>query len=83
MKELFKIKDEKPFSVDSLIFVIGESETGYTLEMSVNTVNGENGTDWAECSDPIPANKIHQVVYNARGSWYRLKGNTGEVVIRW
>lgn len=83
MRELVKINDEKPFSVDSMIFVIGESQTGYTLEMSVNTINGGEGTDWSEVSDPIPANMIHQVVYNARGIWYRLKGNTGEVVIRW
>ena len=82
MSNLIKVNGEKPFSISSLVFVIGESSSGYTLEMSVDCIDGGEASDWAECSDAIPANKIHKYMFNAKGCWFRLRGNTGEVIVR-
>lgn len=83
MANLIKISGENPFSISSLNFTIGESSSGYTLEMSVDCVDGGPADDWAECSGAIPANAIHQVNMNTKGVWYRLAGNTDtEVNIR-
>lgn len=70
-----KITDEKAFSVPSDTFAISASETGYTLQYSVD---GETFTDWDE--EDIPAGE-NVVVRSTRGLIYKLSGNEGDVFI--
>ena len=69
-----KITGEKAFSVPAESFAISASETGYTLQYSVD---GETFTDWDEA---VPADE-NVVVRTTRGLIYRLEGNEGDVYI--
>lgn len=68
------IKDEASFKAKKDTFTIGPSETGYTLCYSA-----ENET-FTEYPTPTPAGENLIVNGATRYSYFKLKGNVGEVV---
>lgn len=83
MRDNFWTKDEAPFQVERMTLIIGESVSGYTLQCSVDYKEGNEDAHWADCSDAIPAGKQHLVSPIAAGTWFRLRGNRGDVYLRW
>ena len=89
MKDTILIEGEIPFQITKKAFCIGETASGYTLYSSIDCVNSEGKTSsganatWAAYTDTaIPANKQLDVVDAVPGRWYKLVGNTGNVVAR-
>lgn len=71
-----KIIGEQPFQVLTSSFSISPSTTGYDLEISAD------GTNFSKLFT-VSANTTKLVTNVASGSYYRLKGNVGEVKINW
>lgn len=72
-----KIVDEKVFSVPEHYFGISGSQSGYTLNYSVD------GITWTEWDEPTEAGKTLFVANAPLFGKYKLVGNTGEVEVRW
>ena len=72
-----KVTNEKIFSVPEHYFGISGSDTGYTLQYSVD------GNTWASWEEDIPANEPLFVANAPLFCQYCLAGNEGEVEIRW
>lgn len=70
-----KVRGENAFQVMSHSLIIGPSEAGYTLAYSAD---GENYTEYSEA---VPANENCIVNGVAFGTYIKLVGNTGEVVV--
>lgn len=68
--------NEAPFQVLTSSFSISPSTTGYDLEISAD------GTNFSKLFT-VSANTTKLVTNVASGSYYRLKGNNGEVKINW
>lgn len=73
----FTITDEQAFQVGAPRFSIGQSATGYTLNFSTD------GTNWTAWTDGTLANTDQVVTNAAQGLYFKLDGNTGDVVISW
>lgn len=71
-----KITGEQPFQVLSTTFTIGPSTSGYDLYFSADGVNYTQ-------LFTVGANVNRQVTQVAAGSYYKLVGNTGNVVVNW
>lgn len=75
MAQQIKINGETPFQVDAPHFCIGAAEAAYTLYYSAD---GVTFTPWyAETAEGVN----QPVVGAARGMFYKLVGNTGDVTI--
>ena len=74
------IKDETPFIVNKRAFMLGVSDTGYTLKCNPDYDLGKPIVDseWKDYSDAIPAGSPHAVDCPS-GVWWMLDGNVGEV----
>lgn len=72
-----KITGEKIFSVPEHFFSISGSESGYVL------MYGNDGNSWAEWSEEIPVGEPVFIANAPMFAKYYLKGNTGEVEVRW
>ena len=75
MARVIKITDEAAFQVEAENFAISPSPTGYTLNYSAD---GVNFTPWTEGT---LAEVTQVVACAARGMYYKLVGNVGQVVI--
>lgn len=75
MANVSNIKNEQVFQVDAPNFAISQSASGYTLNYSVD------GANFAAWDDVTPENTIQVVQCAARGMYYKLVGNTSEVVV--
>lgn len=73
---IVKISGETPFQVLSTQFSIGPSTSGYDLYFSADGVNYTQ-------LFTVGANVNRQVTQVAAGSYYKLVGNTGNVVVNW
>lgn len=73
---LTKVIDEQPFQVLTDSFSISPSTTGYELEISADGINYSP-------LFTVAANTTRLVTNVANGSYYRLKNNSGEVVVNW
>ena len=73
---IVKISGEQPFQVLSTQFTIGPSSSGYDLYFSADGVNYSK-------LFTVAANTNRQVTQVAAGSYYKLSGNTGNVVVNW
>ena len=72
----YKIKDEQPWQILTNAVTISPSQTGYQLEVAAD---GKNYSPLFSVSSGV----TRQVTNLSSGSYYRLKGNVGEVVINW
>ncbi len=72
-----KVTNEKIFSVPAHCFGISGSDTGYTLQYSVD------GKTWASWEVDTPANEPLFVANAPRFCQYCLAGNQGDVEVRW
>ena len=72
-----KVTNEKIFSVPEHYFGISGSDTGYTLNYSVD------GKTWASWEKAIPANETLFVANTPLFCLYRLSGNKDIVEVRW
>ena len=70
-----KIKNEAQFQVNAPNFAISPSASGYTLYYSAD---GVHFTAW---NDVVPADTTQVVACGAVGMYYKLVGNTSEVVV--
>ena len=70
-----KVHAETPFQVLAHSFAVSHAETSYTLEYSAD------GYDYTEWEESTPANETLFVVDIPKMTYFRLKGNTGDVVI--
>lgn len=70
-----KINGETPFQVLAHSFAVSYAESSYTLEYSAD------GYDYTEWEESTPANEVLFVVDIPKDAYFRLKGNTGDVVI--
>lgn len=75
MANIIKVKNEQVFQVEATNFAISPSASGYTLNYSAD---GVNFTPW---SDVVPPDTTQVVACGARGMYYKLAGNTAEVVV--
>ena len=75
MATKFKVMGEEVFQVEETNFAISPSPTGYTLSYSAD---GVNFTPW---TDGTLAEVTQVVACAARGMYYKLVGNVGDVVI--
>ena len=75
MANIITVKNEQVFQVEATNFAISPSASGYTLNYSAD---GVNFTPW---SDVVPANTTQAVACAACGMYYKLVGNTSEVVV--
>lgn len=71
-----KLTGEQPFQVLSTSFSIGPSTSGYDLYFSADGVNYTQ-------LFTVGAGVNRQVTQVAAGSYYKLVGNTGNVVVNW
>ena len=72
------VKKEALFAVpDAHIFAIGASESGYTLNYSVD---GENFNAWGEATE---ADEIAVVTNAPFGLVFKLAGNTSDLLVIW
>lgn len=75
MAQRITINGETPFQVEATSFCISPAAAAYYLNYSAD---GENFTAWPA---EISAGVNQPVVGAARGMYYKLVGNTGDVVI--
>lgn len=75
MANIIKVKNEQVFQVEATNFAISPSASGYTLNYSAD---GEHFTAW---NDVVPADTTQVVACGAVGMYYKLVGNTSEVVV--
>ncbi len=71
-----KVQGEQPFQVLSNSFSISPSSQDYTLQISAD------GVSYSDLFS-VSANTTRLVTNVANGSFYRLRGNTGEVSVNW
>ena len=71
-----KVVDEAGFQILTSAMSIGPSQTGYVLEVSAD---GKNFSPLFS----VGANTTKMATNLAPNSYYRLKGNVGEVVVNW
>ena len=71
------IEGEKIFSVPAESWGISASESGYTLNYSVD------GKNWSEWEKETPSNEEVFVIGSPKMMRYKLVGNTSKVEIRW
>ena len=74
--DTIKIIGEAVFQIVAAAFAISPSESGYTLNYSVDGVN------WTAYEEATEADKNELVNSPVAGMYYKLVGNTGEVTIR-
>lgn len=72
-----KVFDENVFSTPVGHFGVGGSQSGYTLNYSVD------GKDWAAWDEATPAGEPTFVANAPKFMKYKLVGNSGEVEVRW
>lgn len=72
-----KVTNENTFSVPEHYFGISGSDTGYTLNYSID------GKTWAAWEEATPAGKPLFVANAPLFGKYKLVGNQGEVEVRW
>lgn len=72
-----KVTGEQIFSVPEHFFGISASESGYTLNYSVD---GKTFTQW---ENETPAGETLFIANAPLFGKYMLEGNTGEVEVRW
>lgn len=70
-----KINGEQPFQILAHSFGVSPAEASYTLQYSAD---GFDYTDWTENT---PAEENLFVINVPKFSFFKLKGNTGEVTI--
>lgn len=75
MASVIKVKNEQVFQVDAPNFAISHSASGYTLNYSAD------GADFDAWNDVTPADTTQVVQCAARGMYYKLVGNTSEVLV--
>ena len=73
---VIKVSGESPFQILSTTFSIGPSSSGYDLYFSADGVNYSK-------LFTVAANTNRQVTQVAAGSYYKLSGNTDNVVVNW
>ena len=71
------VKQEQKFGVPTNYFTIGASESGYTLEFSVD------GEKWTAIEKSTPANDVHIVSGCPKNLYWKCVGNTGDVLVQW
>lgn len=69
------IKGEEVFRAQKSQFAIGPSEAGYTIAYSANGVDFTNDTDAV-----VPANENLVYLGAMQYGFYKLVGNTGDVI---
>lgn len=72
----YKIIDESPWQILSNAMTIGPSSTGYQLQVAAD---GRNYTTLFT----VGAGITRQITNLSSGSYFRMKGNVGEVVVNW
>lgn len=73
------VNGEKQFSVLKNSFVIGPSESGYQLAFSATG----NPDEFTEYGDPVQPGDNCMVNGVASEAYFKLIGNTGDVVIKY
>lgn len=71
------IANEQPFQVLAHSFSVSPSTSGYTLAYSADGVNYTNYTEATPANETLIVNGIN------KGEYFRLVGNSGEVVINY
>lgn len=74
MMHQLKITGETPFRIDEHAFCV-VSPDAFTLNFSAD------GCTWTAWDSGTNANENLMVVFFARGTWFKLVGNTAEVII--
>lgn len=72
----YKIIDERPWQILSNAMTIGPSSTGYQLQVAAD---GRNYTTLFT----VGAGITRQITNLSSGSYFRMKGNVGEVTVNW
>lgn len=72
----YKIIDESPWQILSNAMTIGPSSTGYQLQVAAD---GRNYTTLFT----VGAGITRQITNLSSGSYFRMKGNVGEVTVNW
>lgn len=72
----YKIINEQPWQILSNAMTISPSETGYELQVAAD---GKNYTTLFS----VGAGLTRQITNLSSGSYYRMKGNVGEVTVNW
>lgn len=72
----YKILNEQPWQILSNSMTISPSSTGYDLQVSAN------GKDYTTLFS-VGAGITRQVTNLSSGSYFRMKGNEGEVIVNW
>lgn len=75
MATKIKVINEAQFQVNAPNFAISPSASGYTLNYSAD---GVHFTAW---DDVVPADTTQVVACGAVGMYYKLVGNTSEVIV--
>lgn len=75
MATKIKVINEAQFQVNASNFAISPSASGYTLNYSAD---GVHFTAW---DDVVPADTTQVVACGAVGMYYKLVGNTSEVIV--
>lgn len=75
MANVIKVKGEQVFQIEAPNFAISPSASGYTLNYSAD---GVNFTAW---DDATAIDTTQVVACGARGMYYKLVGNTADVIV--
>lgn len=73
---LIKISSEQPFQIMASAFIIGASQSGYTLQFSAD------GTNYSDLFS-VGAGVERMVTNVAANAYYKLRGNTGDVSVNY
>lgn len=73
---LIKISSEQPFQIMASAFIIGASQSGYTLQFSAD------GTNYSDLFS-VGAGVERMVTNVAANAYYKLRGNTSEVSVNY
>lgn len=77
MSNVKVIKGSEPFQVNAHSFIAGPSTTEYTFSYSADGIN------YTPYSEKTPAGETLNVFGVAFGSYCKLDGATGEIIIRY
>ena len=69
------IENEEKFQAKKNQFMVGPSQSGYTLAYSAN------GVDFTDYSEATPSGENLIVNGAMMYGWFKLKGNSGEVIV--
>lgn len=72
-----KITAEQKFGVPTNYFSIGAAESEYELNFSVD------GEKWTSIGKTTPANEVHLISECPKNLFWKLVGNTGDVLVQW